>query len=293
MKKFFFFAATVFVAAVAVSSCEKKVDPPASQTAVTTAKENLVLHIGFEAADELAAGVSVDNLYGGGVKGTGFYGDCYVNTTADNETSAYEKFNLAAGNPFTKLESMTFTCWVKLPAGKPAKGGLISFNGTGVEDVWPSFIYLFDNSWTDEETGLEIQQFNGRIDFLTVEGKPAMWPNSQDNQYAKKDTWFQIARTYDANTGHWANYANGIIVNEGDFLIDEKPVGGIKAAFASDCNAFYVGGWASRIEGKTSEAWQNYFPGSIDEIRVFNKALSEAEILSLYKEELALSLDQK
>ena len=86
---------------------------------------------------------------------------------------------------------------------------------------------------------------------------------------------------------------NGVIVNEGEFLPDGKVAGGIKAAFASDCDRLYIGGWASKIEGKAADEWLNYFPGAIDELRVFNKALSEAEVLSLYKEELKVSLEAK
>ncbi len=293
MKKTILLAAFAVSAVFSACTTTNPVDTK-SQSQVTTAKDNLVLHIGFEVTDKLPASVSLDKLYGKGgyTVADGVYGNAYTNEAADNNTQAYIKYNLAAGNPFTSLESMTLSCWVKLPAGKPAKGALLSFNGTGVEAVWPSFVYLFDNSGVNEETGQEEQDFNGRIDFLSVDGKPAMWPNVRSAEYARKDTWFQVARTYDAATGHWVNYANGVKVNEGDFLVNEKPVGGIKAAFASDCDALYIGGWASKIEGKANDEWLNYFPGSIDELRVFNKALSEAEVLSLYKEELAVSLDQ-
>ena len=67
-------------------------------------------------------------------------------------------------------------------------------------------------------------------------------------------------------------------------------MGAINAAFASDCNALYLGGWASRIEGKASDTWLNYFCGSIDEVRFYNKALSETEMLELYKQELKVAL---
>ena len=295
MKKFIFFAACAVIAA-AVSSCNPiSNDPPASQSAVTTAKDNLVLHIGFEPTiDKLPAGISEGEAFGeGSLLGDGFYGFGYSNKSGDNTKQAYMSYKLAPGNPFTSLESMTITCWVKLPAGKPAKGALLSFNGTGVEAVWPSFVYLFDNSGVNADTGQEEQDFNGRIDFLAVEGKPAMWPNVRSAEYARKDTWFQIARTYNAADGKWANFVNGVIVNEGEFLPDGKVAGGIKAAFASDCDRLYIGGWASKIEGKAADEWLNYFPGAIDELRVFNKALSEAEVLSLYKEELKVSLEAK
>jgi len=308
MKKYFLFAASILMCA-AFASCEPtdpnndKPDTPDTpdtpevpeKVEVQTAKDNLVAFFPMEddAVVEVGDGVSYDSVSGAGqfVDG-GFIGKGYSHSSGDNTAEAYLKLKLASSNAFNKLESMTFTAWVKLPAGKEAKGAVLSFNGTGVEAVWPSFVYLFDNAWKDEETGQDIQQFNGRIDFLTIDGKPAMWPNAQSAEYAKKDTWFQIARTYDASTGFWANYVNGVEINNGNFLVNDKPAGGIKAAFASDCNALYIGGWASRIEGKANDAWLNYFCGSIDEVRFFNKALSADDLLALYKEEYAIALDQ-
>ena len=105
---------------------------------------------------------------------------------------------------------MTFSAWlyVPTPLANPsnpsekltAKGAILSFNGTGVEPVWPSFVYLLDNEGVNEETGKAWMQFNGRVDFLSVEGKPLMWPNASDEAYAAKDKWIHVARTYDATT---------------------------------------------------------------------------------------------
>ena len=59
------------------------------------------------------------------------------------------------------------------------------------------------------------------------------------------------------------------------------------------CDAFYVGAWSTFVEGDSTHDWQNYWAGSIDEIRMYNKALSEEEILALYKEELNINLEQE
>ena len=265
---------------------------------VKTCAENLVAHLSFDDDAVVAKGEGVsfgENKGKAGVAG-GFIGNAWTNKGGKNTEEAYTKINLASGNAFTKLESFTFSAWAKLPKGEEAKSAIISFNGTGVEAIWPSFIFLFDNisDITPEEgEPYQAQQFNGRIDFLTVEGTPAMWPNCASDVFMLKDTWFQMARTYDATTGHWANYANGLLINEGDFLPNEAVAGGVKAAFASDCNALYIGGWASRIEGKATDSWQSYCPGSLDEIRFYNKALSAEEISALYKEELNINLDQE
>lgn len=50
-----------------------------------------------------------------------------------------------------------------------------------------------------------------------------------------------------------------------------------------------IGGWLNNVPGEahTSDTWPHAFVGSIDQVRVFNKALTPAEISSLYKLESA------
>ncbi len=276
-------------------------NPPVPEKQVAkTCEENLVLWLSFDEDKlvEKGEGVTLGENKGQAGLGGGFIGKAWTNKGGDNTVEAYTKLNLAAGNALTKLESFTFSGWAKMPKDKEMKCGILSFNGTGVEAIWPSFVFLFDNISDiemEDGTKFQAQQFNGRIDFLTLEGKPALWPNCASEIYLFKDEWFQFGRTYDAATGHWANYANGQIVNEGDFLLgeDQVPGGPVKAAFASDCNALYIGGWASRIEGKANDAWQAYCPGSMDEFRFFNKALSPEEMAALYKEEMTISVEQE
>lgn len=268
------------------------------KAAAKTGVEDLILWVSFDdeakpidVADEA---ITWDGHKAKAAFGSGFIGKAWTNQGGANTEAAYTKLNLAAGNALTKMESFTFSVWAKLPADKEAKSGIISFNGTGAEPAWPSFVFLFDNiSDVDLEDGTKIkaQQFNGRIDFLTLEGKPILWPNCASEVFNLKNDWFQLVRTYDAATGHWANYGNGQLINAGDFLGEGNPAGPVKAAFAADCNALYIGGWASRIEGKATDAWQAYCPGSLDELRFYNKAFTEEEVLALYKEELAISLE--
>jgi hypothetical protein len=40
----------------------------------------------------------------------------------------------------------------------------------------------------------------------------------------------------------------------------------------------------SQTSGATSQAWASHLTGGLDEIRIFNKALSAAEVLALYEE---------
>ena len=84
-------------------------------------------------------------------------------------------------------------------------------------------------------------------------------------------------------------YANGQLVAERAF----DPNIAFNNLVTEYTNAFYVGAWSTYVEGDSTQSWQSYWAGSIDEIRMYNKALSKEEILALYKEELNINLEQE
>ena len=149
-------------------------------------------------------------------------------------------------------------------------------------------IAYFDNKGTDEETGVKRQQVNGRFMFKNAEGAETnLWLDTWDPAFAVYGKWFQFAFTYQASTGAWALYVDGVKVREAEYG-DKMPFG---KCIPADASAIYVGGWSSFIEKYPGAAeWQMYFGGSIDEIRFYNKPLTEAEIQSLRKEEVAIAL---
>lgn len=287
------------MAMIALVSCKKdepgKDDPKDQTPEVKTCAENLVLHMPFEAADnavKVGEGITFAEKKGGADFGTGYIGKGYVNT-AGNNSEAYLKFNLAAANALSKLQSATFTVWVKNNE-EFQKGGLFSVNGKHFDNQdWASLVTYFDNKNTvkDEagnDTGVKTQQVNGRLMFKKEDGSETnMWLDTWDPAFAKYGTWFQYAFSYDAATGAWSLYVDGVKVKDAEYG-DKMPFGG---AVPANANAFYVGGWASWIESyKGAAEWQSFFSGSIDELRIYNKALTEAEIQALRKEEVAIAL---
>ena len=289
MKKLLVFAAAAVVALV---SCKKAGDDQneTKLPEVKTAAENLVAYFPLESAEKavvLGEGITFASKNGSADFAKGQVGNGYTNKAAKND-EAYLKFNLAKNNALTKLTDVTFTIWVK-NIEEFQKGGLFSVNGKHFENQdWPSLVVMFDNKGVDEETQVKRQQINGRIMFKNAEGgETNMWLDTWDPAFAVYDKWCQIAYTYEAATGDWHLYVDGIKVKDANYG-DKMAWGGCVPA---DATAFYVGGWASWIESyKGAADWQTFFAGSIDEIRIFNKALSEKEISELYKEELKNAL---
>lgn len=283
MKKIFLIAAAAVFALVACDNKNNGENGKNTTPEVKTCAENLVLHIGFEAGEKPGTGITLKESKGAAQIGDGGYiGKGWSNTTGNNMSEAYTKYELAANNAFSGLKDMTFTAWVKLSEDCP-KGAILSVNGSGID--WPAFIAYFDN--TRENEGVKEQQVNGRVVLHDAAGaEQNIWLDTYAKEFAKYGAWFQFAFTYEAATGAWALYVDGVKVKDAEFG-PKLDIGGF---LTSSTNAMYVGGWASFIEGASTQDWQSYFAGSIDEIRIFNKALTEAELGALRKEEVAIAL---
>ena len=294
MKKIFYLAAAMTIAMFV--SCDKeggKGGNDTDATKVTVAADALVLHLPFEDGSvAVGEGVTYDKKVGKADFVTGFIGKAYSNTSGDAATEAYLKYNLAAKNCIKDLTSFTFSAWLKRPA--LGSGAFFSVNG-GVDSFWWCTMQLYyDNAITDDTGAVAEQQFNGRLEIKGV----AQWPNTQNVAFTAVDKWYQVVRTYDEETSEWNIYVDGVklplVDAEGNptniFKVDDKPIGALD--FNNDAmNALYVGGWASRIDGKANEGWMTYFNGSIDEVRIYNRALTDQEVGKLWQEEKLINLE--
>ena len=291
MKKIFFLAAAMSVAMFV--SCEKQGgnNDDDNATKVTVAEDALVLHLPFEDGEvAVGKGFSYDSKKGTADFVDGFIGKCYTNTAASADSEAYLKYNIAADNCINDLTSFTFSAWVKRPAN--GSGAFFSING-GVDGFWwTTMQFIYDNLVGEE--GAQEHQFNGRFEHNGV----AQWPNTQNVAFTALDTWYQIVRTYDENTSEWNVYVDGVKlpIVDGDgnpinkMMDGENPLGALNLANEA-MNALYIGGWASRIEGKQNETWMTYFNGSIDEVRIYNRALTDQEIGQLWQQEKLINLE--
>ena len=294
MKKIFYLAAAMSIAMFA--SCEKNDGNNgggSEATQVTVATDALVLHLPFEDGSVAKGeGVTFASKEGKADLVAGFIGKAYTNTSGDAKEAGYLKYNLAATNCIKSLKSFTFSAWVKRPA--LGSGAIFSVNG-GEHDWGSTMHFMFDNTGVGED-GATYQQFNARIDSYK-EGEDGMfqascWPNVQGPEFAKVDQWFHVARTYDALTGAWVVYVDGVQTHNGvhEFGDPAGPFGDLDLN-SDTMNALYIGGWAAIIDGVNNAEWMTYFNGSIDEVRMYNRALTPAEIGKLWQEEKLISLE--
>ncbi|MDD2611848.1 MAG: T9SS type A sorting domain-containing protein, partial [Bacteroidales bacterium] len=110
---------------------------------------------------------------------------------------------------------------------------------------------------------------NGTISFgLSNDGTSinAKWLTTTDT--ISRNQWTHIAATFDGTT--MKIYING--------TFSKSLVPGFSTIFVPTGNV-HIGNWQT-----TATTWENPFKGSLDEVRLYKKALSESEILGLYND---------
>ncbi|MVM40572.1 hypothetical protein GO730_27710 [Spirosoma sp. HMF3257] len=91
---------------------------------------------------------------------------------------------------------------------------------------------------------------------------------------------------YDGSSSTIDIYANGSVVSNSDYrqrgttgpLVFPTPTQVLIGAFPNASTGF---------ASSATQVWQGLFNGSIDEVRVYNKALSDTDVSSLYQLEKA------
>jgi len=294
MKRYFILLAAA-VAAVAIVSCKKDNAEEVDTTGgVSVAADNLVAYFPLNSeTDVITLGEGVEYVGLGG-KGEfnekGFRGGAYNNSSADHETQAYLQLNVPT-DFLSKLSSFTVSAWVNTPTNR---GGIVTFDG-GTDPNWGAWDLFFDGG-DDAGTILKGYMFSTKTEW------GGFYPNYKGAEVAQNQ-WIQVAFSYNEETSYANLYVNGVLVGtpneegviEGTNLCWAGPADAdgnqakVGAVVLPDVSKLYIGAFASRETGMSAETWLSYFAGKIDEIRVFNKALSDDEMMKLYKAEVAVS----
>ncbi|AUD04608.1 LamG-like jellyroll fold domain-containing protein [Spirosoma pollinicola] len=98
--------------------------------------------------------------------------------------------------------------------------------------------------------------------------------------------WTHVVLKYDGSASTIDIYANGVVVSNSNYrvrgttgaLVFPTPTQVLIGAFPNVSSGF---------ASSANQVWQGLFNGSIDELRVYNKALSDTDVSSLYQLELA------
>ncbi len=277
--------AGTFLFSVAITSCkDKKTDvviPPIGgyNNSDEVAASNLVAYWNFdgnqnEIKSSTAATSSDRVTYTAGIKGQAVKLD-----------SGYLFYNsIPALNSMT---AFSVSAWV-----------MVRNNG-GPTNAFTSMVFQTSkptSTFGNINLGLETSWKPATNDTLVVHGwytdPPGGLQDNRNDPYgtpsvgAVLDTagkWIHLTMTVDnGNPVNFLIYANG------------KSIGAYNMRGTSVFtpllpSSVIIGGWLNNVPGQphTSDTWPHAFVGSIDQVRVYNKALSQTDISALYQLELA------
>ncbi|WP_460962597.1 LamG-like jellyroll fold domain-containing protein [Spirosoma litoris] len=291
------------VMSAAFTSCKKSDDvatlPPIGgyNTSNDVAATNLLAHWSFEGTtnediSKTAATTAKNNTFGtGGPKGQSL--------SLASGFLVYPTINaLSSANA---ISSVTVSAWINVANnGKTGSSVFALTQAQATQADWnqgPINMYV--------ETGAPLTKSDTlalHAAFHTYSGGNYSLGGDNINDYGVRGTdfqtvkgggkWIHYVMVYDGSGSNIDIYANGQLVSNKNFrnrTTGTPPVGIGPITLATPTQVL-IGGWPNVDTGypkSANQAFQGLFVGSIDEIRVYNKALSGTDIGSLYQLESA------
>jgi len=200
---------------------------------------------------------------GAGVKGTAFQsaGSSYIHYYNANDMGSAKSFTLAF--------------WMNVPLAKKDNShavGIMALASTS--SFWSEMVLYADNTTkgSSDSMDLKFHFANGSGDNWDFAGYTGTkrWPKMYDGN------WHHVAFTYDANAKTGTMYRDGVVF---DTKTNETIV------FDGKAGQFVLGGFqeaASIVDTYANNSWMGYFTGSIDQLRMYNVALSAGDVANLY-----------
>ena len=287
MKNVSLILAGTFLFSVAMTSCSKKSTPDVTLPPIggyassdSVAAANLVAYWNFDGnQNEIKSGTAATSSdrvsYTTGIKGQALLCD-----------SGYVFYNsIPALNGMT---TFSVSAWVQVRNNSDTTGN--NFNSMVFQLSKPN------STFGNINLGMDTQNYLPSNDTLTVHGWYTDPLNGlQDNRNDPYGTppvgvvldtaghWIHTVMTVDnSNPVNFHMYANGVDIG----AYNER---GTELYTPMTPSSVIIGGWLNNVPGQphTSDTWAHAFVGGIDQVRVYNKALSPDEVSALYQLELA------
>jgi len=287
MKKINYFSAltvaTLFLG-MSLTSCEKdKKDPYEGKTNPSTiATANLVGYFPLDsetASISIGAGVTYSKKMGAASFVDGRRGSAYKGSTAQ----AFLEYTLASTNIFKSMNEYTCAFWLKSPAPTGGAASVFAVNGGDVN--MGNLNFMIESQSNADSLALKPYLYNSTTNWKGQD----VW--SFTKAYSS-DKWVHIVSSYNKTTSTMSLYANGVFVVSSIRYADGE-VNGVQPklgalTFGTDMSKFNIGAWPKLAAGTATDAWMVYFPGAIDELRIYNKALTTTEVKALYNAEVTV-----
>ena len=262
--------ASLSIAALGLSSCFKKFDPESYQPPLniggfTSTKEiapsSLIGYWAFDGSyvDSVSntAGTPTGTSFTGGIKGQALQGalNGYVVATPSAAVSS--------------MQSFTITYWVNSPVNANGIVGLVNLAHT--TGFWGNIDMFFENGSTQDAAKFRAHIQNGAKDaWIAKDGIPGIFGN-----------WVNLALSYDAPTSTFKFYVNGS-VSVTQQVANFGPIAFTNVGQLVFGTVHFMTN-PSQTSSHGAEPWAGFMTGQLDEVRIYNKALTDNEVNSLVK----------
>jgi len=217
----------------------------------------------------------------------------------NNGYLAYPTINaLSSANA---ISSVTFSSWVKVPNnGSTASSVFALTQASTTQSDWnqgPLNVYVETGSYKSTSDTVRLHgafhtYANGNYSTGgdNVNGFGASDIGTKWQVVRGAGSWIHYVMVYDGSTSNIDLYANGKVISNSDYrnrTVNGVGIGNITLATPTQV---LIGAWPNANSGyskSAAQSWQGLFNGSIDEVRVYNKALSATDIGNLYQLESA------
>lgn len=266
-----------------LTSCDKKDDPDDGKTDPgTIATTNLVAYFPFEDnATEMIANLTPtlqpNVTYVAGRRGKAYQG----------ANMAHLLYTLPAASKMKTLTSFSVAMWIKSPRVTGDPEPTIFEIGKSDDLFWGNLkLGLLRTSATADSLNFKA--------FFLKNG--TVWSGQHIN-YSDPlfpiNIWQHFVFQYDQTTSKFMIYKDGVkvVTNDGvenrwaasDVVVPRPALGPLNFANADKIN---IGAWRPKSEGTATDVWMGWFLGNLDELRVYDKALTATEVKALYDAEV-------
>ena len=275
---------SLFLASCSSDDDDNKPDPNAGKTDPSTiAASNLIAYFPFEsetASISKGEGIAFNKKAGAASFVVGRRGNAYKGSA----NQAYLEYNVAANNPFKTMSEFTIAAWIKTPPAivDGANGAAKIFALDGGDGFMGNLVLMLEGNSSADSLDLKGYLYNSTTEWRGQDIRLS-------NQAFLSDKWVHIVFSYNKATSAITLYASGLFVSEsirysGPEVDGNQPLLGA-LTFGQDMAKIQIGAWAQQI-ASGGDDWMRYYPGLLDELRIYNKALTETEIKALYDAEI-------
>ncbi|UAY51561.1 LamG domain-containing protein [Ferruginibacter albus] len=298
--RIFISAMSILSIAIFGTSCSKDNStlPPVNgyNASNDVASSSLLAHWTFDGTNNETISGTAPSTSNGASFGTGIKGQ---GLSLNNGYILYP--TIAALSSANALGSFTVSAWINTDNRDTLASSVFALTKTTSAQT----------DWNDGPINMYVETVKNHLtydDTLVLHGAFATYPGGiraggdNINDYGVRGVdfqtvlgtkkWVHYVLRYDGAGSNIDIYANGTRVSNNNFRFRGAgtPAVGLGALVMPVPTQVLIGGWPSATTGFTNSAaqtWQGLFVGSIDEVRVYNKSLSDLEIGSLYQLELA------